>query len=170
MKKDVNTDKELKSMDKVRKSTWKSFDEPEGQPDWSMATSYLFDDLDALNVKWLGDGRHMFVQEEVDEVDPWDEYWVGVENILKKYVVQPHLQLGRKKAANAFEENEPDSEAGIIAKNIIPKLRWYKQDAGIAHLPRLRIPVLTPKMLDALAANITRGAEAFQEVSNSLYL
>ena len=135
---------------KQRELNWNSFDRPKGEPDWSMVTPYLLDDLDELNGQWLeSEGRTMFMDSDDNKMV---EYWNEVRDLIKKYVVKPQ--------ANYSSDYKGE---WMVAENIIPKLRWYKYEANIQN--RLKIPILTPKMLDALAANIGASAKAYEEVS-----
>ena len=173
MSKPENTEAESDIMSDMRLATWDSFDNPNesSEPDWSMVSQYLLEELDDLNGKWLkDDGRLMFVNTNTDSDEYWDEYWDEVKALLNKYVVKVHQGIHTRTVAQADGTKKAVEDEGFqdeweIVKNIVPKLRWYKNEAGIANMPRLRIPMLTPKMLDALAANISRTADAFQEVS-----
>ncbi|KAF8799686.1 hypothetical protein BYT27DRAFT_7316212, partial [Phlegmacium glaucopus] len=131
----------------ARQKTWESFDNPKGEPDFSdsMVSMEMLVKLDELNEKWDKDeGRLMFSAEAGDTT----EYWTGVRDILKKYV-----------------SNTEGSEGGqTIVDNISKKLRWYSNEAGV-HEPRVAVPILTPRLLDSLAANITAGAPAYEEVA-----
>jgi len=135
------------------KRTWASFDSQEVEPDWSMASNSLLDELDELNGRMLI-GLKMFsywVDDEGEEdFKQRRPYWDAVRDLMKKYVV-----------------NEADQE-NLVTKNILFKLRWYL--SMNRHKQRLQIPILTPKMLDALAANFLARAKAYEEVSDIAYL
>jgi hypothetical protein len=143
------TDEEIQWLERIQRKTWESFDNPKEKPDWCMAPSLLLEALDELN-EGLGDGRLMFLDNE-----KMDEYWVFVERLLEKYVVK------------VVNPTQPDyKEEGLVSQSILLKLWWYRNESQ--NNRRLRIPILTPKMLDALAANITAGAKAYEEVSDFL--
>ena len=119
------------NIDEDATTTWNSFDNPIGTPDWSNVSLQMLDELDKLNEQLFNnEGRTIFMDK-----DKAARYWHNVELMM----------------AGASEY-------------IINKLRWYKKEAGIRN--RLRIPILTPNMLDALAANIGALAKAYEEVSD----
>lgn len=129
--------------DTVLKKTWASFDEPEGEPDWSIVTGYLWDSLDRVNNRWLeGDGD--LIENWFDD-DKVKSYFSDVSEVLKY-------------ATTSIEVDK------TIGDNIIHKVRWYKYESPLQD--RLRIPLLTPKCLDALAAYINKRAKAYEEVSD----
>lgn len=147
---DLATPQELRWLETLRSSMWTTFVNSNGKPEWSMLDKSMLEALDELNEQWQEDeGLEMFVNG-----DKSTKYWKDVEAILVKYVTEPH--------ANASH----DSVEGLVRDNILPKLRWYRNESRVKSF--LRIPILTPKMLDALAANISARAQAYEEVSDFL--
>ena len=93
-------------------------------------------------------GKFMFLDEE--EIM---QYWEKVEATLTTHVVS---------------KNPTTQRGQTIVANIIPKLHWYMDMAeGGFDWGVLKIPLLTPKLLDALEANITSVSKSYEEVSNS---
>lgn len=133
-------------VDRCRRKNWDSFDHPEteGKPNWSGISNQFWDELDELNGKQL-DGLKMFSYWRYDETGQPDfdksPYWDEVRKLLVKYAV--------------------DSEE---RDNLQSKLRWYKSKRF--YKERLWTPMLTPKMLEALATNINKRAKAYEEVSD----
>lgn len=141
---DALTAEDEEWLTKVRAQTWRQFDNPEAEPEWSMVTKEMLDELDEVNEKWWDQdkARLMFMDSP--------GYWDDVKEVLNNHVVR----------------TDPDDERGrLVRDNIIKKFRWYKNEAGI-EWHRLRIPILTPKLLDALAANIGAIAQGYEEVSH----
>lgn len=113
-----------------------------------MVSDSMIEALDKLNEQWVKDeGRYMFV-----DGDKTDNYWEDVIALLTKYVVKGH--------PNASST----SVEGIVRDHMLTKVKWYRNEARIDG--RLRIPILTGNMLDALAANISGAAVAYEEVSD----
>jgi hypothetical protein len=116
---------------KERSKTWASFDKPKGEPDWTILTDALLDDLNDLNNRWLAeDGLKMFIEDEQTD------YWSDVRKLMRR------------------SERE----------DVISKIRWFQTESS--NFDRLCIPILTPKFLDALSANIKARARAYEEVSD----
>ena len=138
-------------LERCRERTWKSFDNPEDEPVWSLATDSLLDGLDELNGKMV-DGLTMFAYWRYDETHRivWEDkatvYWKAVKDLITEHVDK-----------NAFNDDP-------VAENIIRKLVWYRSKLRDTRLYRLWIPILTPKMLDALRDNISARAKAYEEV------
>lgn len=129
--------------------TWASYDNPQGEPDWSMVPDQLLDELDKLNGEMLN-GLDMFSYYTFPEAGgsphfPPNPYWDAVKALLSEHIV------------NGAEEN-------VVTTNILAKLRWYTSKNAYAE--RLWVPILTPKMLDALATYIKERARAYEEVSD----
>jgi hypothetical protein len=152
--------KDKKWQETCRQNTWNSFDNSEDEPDWSMVSDALLDALDELNGNML-DALTMFsywrYEEDHEEV-VWDrsgiKYWEAVEVLLKELVVQKGLSTSRHKWK--------------VEHHIIHKLQWFssRSPEEFHHRAfRLCIPILTPKMLDALERNILARAKAYEEVS-----
>ena len=147
------SEKKEKWITSLRKTTWKYFDNPTGTPDWSMVSVELLEDLDKLNERWLEDkGRYMFVFGADPHSDDTARYWRDLQELLEKYVTDTQ-------ATSETQET--------ILGNLMSKLKWYKYESDIGN--RLRVPILTPKFLDALAANIGVAAKAYEEVSVSYF-
>jgi hypothetical protein len=142
----------LEWIESLQTSTWDSYDNPKGDPEWSMFTSLLLRELDKLNEQWLEeDGRLMFSKPEGNNYSAKGlKYWQDVRKLVKKYV----------------HPSDDDEAKWRVSENICSKVDWYFYESAQKH--RLVIPILTPKMLDALAANITAGAKAYEEVSDFL--
>lgn len=140
------TSEDEKSLQKLNHNTWVRFDNPEGEPDWSMVPDQLLDELDALELNGLD--MFCYWHYTSDNEIEFDEtpYWEEVKALLKKHVVKV-----------ADGENE-------VAKNILAKLRWFRNKNFVYERPW--IPILTPKMLDELATNIRQRALAYEEVSD----
>ena len=139
---------ETRRLENLRSSIWSSFDDQDGNPVWSMVSDSMIKALDKLNEQWVKDeGRYMFV-----DGDKTDNYWEDVIALLTKYVVKGH--------PNASST----SVEGIVRDHMLTKVKWYRNEARIDG--RLRIPILTGNMLDALAANISGAAVAYEEVSD----
>ena len=138
------TEKMKKWLGRVCAETWKHFDNHEGEPLWSMVNQEMLNKLDELNERWLENGgRTMFIEDEDGE------YWKEVYKVLEEHIVS---------------SMRTDRQEEIVRVNILAKLKWYANESGNeGH--RLTIPILTPKLLDALAANIDAAANAYQEVS-----
>ena len=138
-------------VEKIRNKTWRDFDNPPPEePEWSLISKELWDELDDLNWQWQeSEGRLMFVYG--DDEGKAEKYWDDVKDLLKKHLPKH----------TTYEEED------TVMKNIFQKLRWYRNESASQY--RLIIPILTPKMLDCLAANIAAGAQAYEEVSEYIY-
>jgi hypothetical protein len=138
----------------ARARNWESFDNPKGEPDLSetMVSMEMLVKFDELNEMWeKDDGRLMFL--EKPNINGY--YWAAVQDILKTYVC----------------DIETTSEEGqMIVDNILKKLHWYVTEGGTnMDLPHQVVPILTPRLLDALAAHITTMAPAYEEVSHFIF-
>ena len=151
-KKYIENVQKMETLDEKQKSkhdtrvskTWDTFDNPKGEPEWQLVCWELINKLDELNGQWLkDDGLRVF------EKGASSDYWKGVRGLLRLYVV------------NGSREEEDEK---IVANNILSKVRWYEREAACND--RLVVPILTPKLLDALAANIGARARAYEEVSD----
>lgn len=140
------TDEESEWITHCRQRTWANFNSRRGEPDWSMVSDELLEDLDDLNKVWEeSEGRLVFVKDDKDVV----QYWTDVREVIETHVV---------------ETMNPSSEKGkVVATHILMKLDWYSSQAGL-EWNRVRIPLLTPRLVDALAANITAAAKSYEEV------
>ena len=125
-----------------RRRTWANFDKPKGDPDWSKVSDNLLDELDELNGKTLEGQGDMFNFDKVP-------YWTAVRKLFKKHVVE-----------GAKDDDD-------VANHILKKLKWYLKESD--HDVRLVIPILTPKMLDALAIHISARSKAYEEVRDNIF-
>jgi hypothetical protein len=139
IKLDPRSDDESKWIERRQEKTWTTFDKPIGEPDWSWLSSDLFEGLDNLNNQWLKDDG-LFIFDDDNNKSKATEYWKQVQDLFKRHV--------------------PDSSE----MDIIHKIRWYRREAIFQD--RLVIPMLTPKLLDALQANVKARAKAYEEVSD----
>lgn len=140
------SDEEKDWFDQCITNTWASYDKLKGNPVWSMVSNTLLDELDKLNGEIL-DPLDLFTYWYEDEDDEKktefiSQYWTKLEELLMEHI----------------KDNDE-----LVAKLIPYKLRWYRQAATF--FDRLCIPILTPKMLDALATHISVRAKAYEEVS-----
>ena len=137
-------DKDMEWLKVCRQKTWDNFDNPKGDPDWSKVSNELLDELDELNGRELERlGGSLFIYDRDEQHD----YWDAVRSLLKKHVVE-----------GAEDE---------VASQILKKLKWYLRGSK-ENNDRLVIPILTPKMLDALAIHISARAKGYEEVRDVL--
>jgi hypothetical protein len=139
-----------KWVEEIRERTWRHFYNPKKEPDWSLLSSGLVNDLNELNNRFLADdGLKMF----------WSQpgYWKDVRNLFEKHILD-----------KAEHEDHEDDDLLLLMDHLIGKLWWYQSESN--DWDRLCIPILTPKFLDALAANIEARAKAYEEVSDNYYM
>jgi len=92
-------------LDQYQSWTWASFDDPIGEPVWTMVSQDLLMELDEMNDRWGAEeqSRLMF-----GNVDTANEYWAAVCKVLTWEIVN---------------RNPRSEEERFIADNILQKVR-----------------------------------------------